>query len=60
MAVWYSLCSFGIVFQFGYVLTKKNLATLFRTEKLRQRVRFFSSSDFAFFKRVLQKDFDNL
>jgi hypothetical protein len=28
MAVWYSLWSFGIFFQFWYVWTKKNLATL--------------------------------
>jgi hypothetical protein len=28
MAVWCSLCSFGIFFPFWYVGTKKNLATL--------------------------------
>jgi hypothetical protein len=28
VVVWYSLCSFGIVFPFWYVWTKKNLATL--------------------------------
>jgi hypothetical protein len=28
MAVWYSLGSFGIFFQYWYVWTKKNLATV--------------------------------
>jgi hypothetical protein len=31
MAVWYSVWSFGILFPFWYVWTKKNLATLRRS-----------------------------
>jgi hypothetical protein len=45
MAVWYSLWSFGILFPFWYVLTKKNLATLLQSQ---QHLRAYVATKMSF------------